>query len=262
MAVSNTIGPLMMYLDRFIVGAVLSVSAVAYYATPYEVVSRLLIVPGALAGVLFPAMATAFVADRARAVRLLDRGSRHVFLSLFPVLLIITALAQDGMRWWLGEDFANHSTVILQWLAAGVLANGLAHIPLALIHGAGRPDLSTKLHALELALYLPTLWWLLEQFGIVGAALAWTLRAAIDAALLFAMARHLLPETSPALRAIALMGVTAAVLLSIAATLPTLTTRGVFLGVVLPGFVWTAWRQLLSHEERGMIRRAVRLQSA
>ena len=40
MTVSNIVGPLMVTLDRFLIGALISVSAVAYYATPYEVVSQ------------------------------------------------------------------------------------------------------------------------------------------------------------------------------------------------------------------------------
>ena len=38
MTVSNVVSPLMSSLDRFVVGAVLSMTAVAYYATAYEAV--------------------------------------------------------------------------------------------------------------------------------------------------------------------------------------------------------------------------------
>ena len=55
MTVSNIVGPLMVYMDRFLIGAMVSMTAVAYYATPYEVVTKLWIIPGALMGVMFPA---------------------------------------------------------------------------------------------------------------------------------------------------------------------------------------------------------------
>ena len=35
----------MVYLDRFVIGAVISVTAVAYYATPYEIVTKIGIIP-------------------------------------------------------------------------------------------------------------------------------------------------------------------------------------------------------------------------
>src|SRR5271154_4799860 len=45
MTVTNVVGPLMSTLDRFVIGAMVSLTAVAYYATPYEVVTKLLLVP-------------------------------------------------------------------------------------------------------------------------------------------------------------------------------------------------------------------------
>src|SRR5579859_3080677 len=57
MTVTNIIGPLMVYLDRFVITALLSVSVLAYYTAPFDMVTRLLVVAGAIAGVLFPAFA-------------------------------------------------------------------------------------------------------------------------------------------------------------------------------------------------------------
>lgn len=55
MTVTNIVGPLMVSLDRFVIARLISVTAVAYYATPYEVVTKLWIIPSALLGVMFPA---------------------------------------------------------------------------------------------------------------------------------------------------------------------------------------------------------------
>ena len=56
LTVSNIISPLMSYLDRFVLGVIVSASAVAYYATPQELVLKLAIVPMALTAVLFPTL--------------------------------------------------------------------------------------------------------------------------------------------------------------------------------------------------------------
>ena len=146
MTVSNVVSPLMVTLDRFLIGALLSVSAVAYYATPYEVVTKLLIIPGALVGVMFPAFSASFEHDRSRTAVLYSRCVKYVFLVLFPVVLVTVGLAQFGLKLWLGADFAEHSFRVLQWLAVGVLFNSVAQVPFALVQGAGRPDLTAKLH--------------------------------------------------------------------------------------------------------------------
>jgi len=196
MTVSNIVSPLMVTLDRFVIGALVSMTAVAYYATPYEVVSKLLIIPGALVGVMFPAFSTSFVQDRNRTAYLYARCVKYVFLILFPAVLVTILLARNGLALWLGAEFAQHSFRVLQWLAVGVFLNSLAHVPFALVQGAGRPDFTAKLHLVELPCYLLALWWLTSMYGIEGAAIAWTARAGVDALILFVMARRLLPGSA------------------------------------------------------------------
>jgi len=190
--VSNIVGPLMLTLDRFLIGALVSTTAVAYYATPYEVVTKFWLIPGALVGVMFPAFSASFTLDRNRTVDLYRRSVKYVFLVLFPLVLLTMALARLGLTFWLGADFGHHSFRVLQWLALGVLMNGLAQIPFALVQGIGRPDLTAKLHLVELPCYLLALWWLISAYGIEGAAIAWTARMGVDALILFGMTQRFL----------------------------------------------------------------------
>lgn len=196
MTVSNVVSPLMSTMDRFLIGAQVSMAAVAYYATPSEVITKLLIVPASLVGVMFPAFSASYGRDRARAAGLYARSIKYVFLILFPVVLLVVGFARPGLSLWLGADFAQHSFRVLQWLALGVLMNGLACVPFGLVQGAGRPDLTAKLHLIELPCYLLALWWLVSSYGIVGAAIAWTARVGMDAVMLFGMARRLLVHRS------------------------------------------------------------------
>ena len=64
-------------------------------------------------------------------------------------------------------------------------------MPLGLIHGSGRPDLTAKLHLAELPVYFIGLWVLIDHFGIVGAAVAWMIRAVVDMVGMFEIARKL-----------------------------------------------------------------------
>jgi len=192
MTVTNVVGPIVDYLDRFIVAGLLSIAVVAFYSTPWDVVTRLLVIPAAISGVLFPAFAATFLTDRTRSTHLFATGVRYAFLVLAPVVLIVVSFAHEGLDWWLGPRFATESERVLQWLAVGVLMNSLARMPYALIQAAGRPDLTAKLHLLEVVPYLACVWWLVGTFGVTGAAVAWTLRVAVDTVLLFLIARRLL----------------------------------------------------------------------
>ncbi|HMF89077.1 MAG TPA: CmcI family methyltransferase [Candidatus Angelobacter sp.] len=193
MTVSNIISPFMVYLDRFLIGALLSVSAVAYYTAPFDMVTRLTVIPMAVAGVLFPAFAVSLVQDPDRTALLLSRSIKFVFLATFPIVLTVMVLAPEGLRVWLGPAFAQNASSVLRWLAAGVFINCLAQLPFALIQGAGRPDITAKVHLTELPVYLAAVWLLTKRLGVEGTAIAWTARVTLDALLLFFFAHRLLP---------------------------------------------------------------------
>jgi len=205
MTVSNVVSPLMVSVDRFFIGAFMSIAAVAYYATPFEAITKLLIVPSAIAAVVFPAFSTASVINRERMVVLFRTGLWVLFLSMYPIAFIIVTFAPDLLRLWLGSAFALQSTGALRWLAVGVLMNSLASMPFALLQGIGRSDTTARIHLVEAPLYLVLLVWLINEYGITGAAIAWSARTTLDLALLYwQTAQHLRAATAGWLRNIAI----------------------------------------------------------
>jgi len=191
-SVSNVIAPVMGYLDRFVIGAAVSATAVAQYTAPHEAITKLALVSLAFTGVLFPMFSAASAAP-AQQTRDLLLSSSHVLLAVvFVPALVTVAFAHDLLDLWLGAEFADASTVVLQLLAVGVLVNSVAQIPFGLVQAFGRPDLTAKLHLAEVPFYIPLLIVSVEAFSIDGAALMWLVRAGIDAALLFAIAWRVL----------------------------------------------------------------------
>ncbi|MBW3630595.1 MAG: flippase [Gemmatimonadetes bacterium] len=257
MTISNIVSPFMTYVDRFIVGALISMSAVAYYSTPYEMVTKIWIIPSALMGVLFPAFATTFVSDRGRTSQLFEQGVRLIFLVTFPVTLVVVTLAHEALYLWLGSEFAVNSTRVLQWLAAGVFINCLAQVPFAVLQGVGRPDLVGKLHLLELPAYGVLLWAVARTFGLEGVAIAWVVRMAADTVLLFLLAERSLPTGSSLVRRTGMMTAPALLALAGAAVLSGLGLKVAFLTGSLVGFGLLAWRYILAPNERALVQRAV-----
>jgi O-antigen/teichoic acid export membrane protein len=202
MTVTNIVGPIMDNMDRFLLGALASVSAVAYYATPFDLVTRALLIPVALTGVLFPAFSAARGTDGPRVCNLFVSATRYVFLAVVPISLLLSTFAREGLTLWLGAAFAARSERIVQWLAAGVLVSALSKVPYALVQALGRPDLTALAHVTELPLYLLTAWLLIGAYGAEGAAMAWTLRVLLDAAILFYFASRHLPDAGRRLAAL------------------------------------------------------------
>jgi len=265
--ISSIVSPILVYLDRFLIGSVLSMSAVAYYSAPYEVVTRLLIIPGSLTTALFPAFsALEAVRDRGRASLFFARSIKYILLALGPVVLLIGLFAREGLQIWLGPDFASESTAALQILGVGVLINSLAQVPFALLQGVGRPDLPAKFHLLELPLYVGVAWLMICRWGIAGAAGAWTLRVTLDAALLFGAAFRgcQLPPSllstngmPRALYAVISLGAAAYAVRKLFMVHPLLVQALMVLGLLVC-FAWFCWWGILNPSERGLFIKGAR----
>src|SRR5258708_6425778 len=106
-------------------------------------------------------------------------------------------------------SFSTQATSVAEMLLLGGWINGLAFIPLALLQGQGRPDIVAKFHVLKVVPFIVVRWLLLHFYGLVGAAVAWTLRVTVDAGLLFSVARFRL---SHAMRAPPALGFLASAL--------------------------------------------------
>ena len=264
-SVSNVVSPLLVYLERFLLAALAGVAAVAYYTAPYEAVTRLLILPAALAGALFPALSATgrrlAALGGASHEQFLGRPLRFLLLTLAPLVVLLIVCAGPLLTLWLGPAYAARSTTAFSILAVGVLVNGLAFIPYAYLLGRGRPDLPAKFHLLELPLYVLAGWLLIGALGVDGAALAWTLRVTADTALL-TTAVWRLTGVSPAqllgargARAAATVAALAAAGAACVVLAPGAVARMVLAGGVGAAFAAAAWRFVLDDTERAGLRR-------
>jgi O-antigen/teichoic acid export membrane protein len=185
-SISNGLQPLLCYFDRFLIGSMISIAAVAYYVTPFDTVTRLSILPTSLTMALFPTFAATGTLDRERLTSLSSRSVKFILMLVGPLAAVLILFAGDILQVWLGHEFATVSAIVMRILALGILVNSLSQVPYYLILGLGRPDITAKFHIIELLLYIPLAWILVKSFGIAGGAWAWTIRVTIDAILLFA----------------------------------------------------------------------------
>ena len=197
MTVTNIISPIIVNLDRFIIGSIVSVASVAYYAAPYEASTKLWMIPTSITSVLFPALSATIGINKQKAAVLYAKAVKYIFLLLFPITILAIMLGKWVLQIWLGQDFSDQSTPVFKLLIIGVFANSLGQVPFWQIQAVGRPDIPAKIHAIELPIYIFTLWTLTTHFGILGAASAWLVRATLDSLVMHWMSSRLSPETKP-----------------------------------------------------------------
>ena len=250
MTVSNMAMPLLVHMDRFLIGRLMAMSAVAFYATVAEVVVKLLIFPRAWVSVLFPSFTAQHVTQSQGAAGLYVRGIKGLLLFTFPIVLVMSSFAGEGLQLWLGPKYAAQSVSVMRWLSAGLFVYSLSYVPYSLLQAVGRADKPALLHLMELAGYVVFASFMIRRFGIGGAAMAWFIRSVIEVIVMSTMARRYAPDSE---RDVARSGVVVAVallMLGVAAMTPSLGLRLVIVPAELAVFAALSWRWLLSRDER------------
>ena len=178
--VSNTIGPMMHSLDRFFLAGIISVTKLAYYITPFDILNRLSIIPAAIIGVMFPTFSTEFQRDKVRTKKLYYQTIKYIALLLLVPVLLIIIFAKAGLSFWLTSEFAEQSYRITQVIALGFFIDGINQAPIALIQGSGRSNVTGIILLCELPFFLGLLYLFINWYGLIGAPLAWLCKTTID----------------------------------------------------------------------------------
>ena len=184
-SVSNVLGPILGSADQIMIGSLLGPTPVAHYAVPMNLAVRGQLVATSLARTLFPRMSHL---DAASARALASRATIALAYLFGAVCAAGIVFVGPFLRLWVGADFASGSIHVGQILLIGAWANGVAFIPFGLLQAQGRPDLVAKVHAVQFVPCLLLFYGMTRLFGLEGAAVAWTLRVAIDCLLLFLLA--------------------------------------------------------------------------
>jgi O-antigen/teichoic acid export membrane protein len=182
--VSNILDPLLNYLDRFIIGAFLTMSVVAYFTTPYEVVIKLVIIPVALITTLFPVFSNIAVIAPEKLKSLISDSYHFLTAGIFIISFVGILGAEHFLYYWVGEEFAGESTLVLQIFLLGYFVNSIAKIPYTYLQSIGRPEITAKIHLAELPFTILLILLVIEPYGIIGIAIIRFIRLFVDMLLL------------------------------------------------------------------------------
>ena len=178
MSATALIAPLLLFLDRFVVGSFRGPTAVAVYVLAFNVLQGLLLLPASLSRAVLPRLAGLRTEEE---VQQLQSSSLQWLNGLLtPLSIAAIALSGPFFRFWIGPTLGEIASPVAAILLAGGWVQGIGHIPSTVAVGRSRPDLLTKLLLACLLPYLALLYFATARFGVMGAAAAWTIRAAFD----------------------------------------------------------------------------------
>ena len=260
MTVSNIAVSLMTHINRFVIRTLRQIGEGAYYLIPEEIVVRLLMFPRAWIDVLFPAFVTSFHNDSDDPAELFDRGTIVLALATFPICMLVAVFAPDVFTVWLpdGEVFAAKSAFVIRCLSIGIFVHGLARVSWFFVQAAGRPDLSAKLHLIEVPLYMVAAYALISPYGVNGAALIWSLRCGIDFVLLLVLAVRLLPNAVSRFTRITAVVVAGCVLMALSAWPSGILVRLAACALSVAALYAGSWFWALSAAEREYVLRQIK----
>lgn len=245
-AVSNVINPIMGQIDRYIIGAVLTMSTVTFYTAPFDMIQKINLLPLSITAVLFPAF-TLTSNSLKKASPIFSNSILATICLVFPIAGILVFFAEEILWAWLGQEFVIESTLVLQVLIIGAFVNSVAKIPFTFLEGLGRPDITAKLHVSEFVAYIPFLWVFINTYGILGAAFARSLRVFVDWFVLTFIANKKINSKAFILETIVLTGILVGIYyastFSIGLGLKVLTTL-----LFMTAYLFIVWEKYLSEE--------------
>jgi O-antigen/teichoic acid export membrane protein len=185
-SVISAVGPLLVVADRIVIGSIAGVKAVSYYTIPYSLTSRAMMLSGSLANSIFPKLAGM---SEIEAQKLADRSTAILIAILTPLVIIALPLINPFMTAWVGRELAERGAYVGEIILVGTWINALVIPHNTYLQADGKKLKKVVLiYLFELPVYFALLWLGLKYWGIIGAAVAWTLRVAIDSVLLLCLA--------------------------------------------------------------------------
>ena len=188
-SVSAVVSPVLVQADRFVIGALLSATAVSTYVVPFDVITQLLIVVTAISTVAFPSITQQLQSNAASARAQFNRWLLIVAAAMAAVTALVAWWLPALLDAWIGSALPAEAATVGRWLCLGVWINAIGSMYFAWLHAQGRFRATALLHLAELPLYMIGLVVLLNQFGVAGAAMAWTARVTVDSAALAWLSR-------------------------------------------------------------------------
>ena len=164
--------PIMLMTDRIMIGAQIGAIAVAAYAMPFQIASRLQLIPQSVLLVLFPRMA----ADDHAQARQRTQEYMVVFANFFaPIMVGGICMAEPLMRIWLGSDLDERSVLLARLVLAGCWISGMAGVANNFVMARGDSRFAAVLRLVQLPVYVGAMYLAAEYSGLYAVAIVFGL---------------------------------------------------------------------------------------
>jgi O-antigen/teichoic acid export membrane protein len=167
-------------LDRFFVATLLGAPLVAYLATPAYAISRFHMFISSAGAVIFPTYGIEFIQDPQRCRRIYLKSLTTMMLLMMVPYGLLAIFSKPLLSMWLSPEFSQKAYLCASWLAFAFYMLSLNFIVNSFIEATGRSKLTTTINIFVLPFFICFLYFGIQQFGLVGSAMALFLKELIE----------------------------------------------------------------------------------
>lgn len=171
----------LLYTDKFIIGSFLGLALLAYYVAAYDLISRSSIIYGSITSAFFPAFSYWY---KNGDLELLRNSTAFLYDIMFGVMGIVLGLviafSPNILELWIGTEYRDHSSEILQILCLGILASAVGSVPLRLLTASGYERNIALFYIIQSLIYIAMSFFIVEKCGILGVSILFSTRCVIE----------------------------------------------------------------------------------
>jgi len=183
--------------DKLIIGALAGPVALAFYAVPSQLASRILGLTSRLSSVIYPRVSALSAVGESTQLRrmVLDVTRLLTYINL-AVLGLIALNGEEFLRRWVGPEFVTASYPVLLLVTLGLLTDSLTHVPSMVNDGLGHPRVTGSFALMRGLIGVPLVFIGTQTGGIMGAAIGHLLASVLmTAAFLIYVHERTIPIT-------------------------------------------------------------------
>jgi len=166
-----SVGETFKQIDRVFLSKLWDTDAVGVYAVGIMLVQIVYLIAPAVMNALFPVLSRAFLASRERFSVLVSQFFKYIFITVFPVALLIIIFAKPAILLVFGKEYAL-SVVVLQISALGIVPSFVGRLLFRTLLASNNERLSVRVALVNSTAKVALNILLIPYLGIIGASLA------------------------------------------------------------------------------------------
>lgn len=178
LSVHSLINPIFIFLDRYLIGILVGLTAVGIYTSIYDLISRITIVASAFSTVIFPEIAR-YAFNYSKRLELIKSSIQWIIIICIIPCIILFFLGEELFAWWLNVSVMEY-TMVIKFLTTAYFIQGINLVLIKSFQSSGYINFTIRTSFYLALLYAPTLYICIKNYGVQWAAIILAIKNIIE----------------------------------------------------------------------------------